>query len=299
MSPPRAAVGPVAGLLAALLAAPGVAHASACCVGTVSDQPAQLGRCERLGAALAVGSAVELGSFDGQGRWGATSDGWVQSTATLGVAARWARWGSASLSLPVVLSAREAPGLASVGGGVGDLALSARIEPWEEGTSPRPTFSVGLVAPTGRGWADAEDPLGADVTGAGAWSPVAGVALERTGGAWPWRVGVEGILPLGPDDAADDAADDGDGGGLDAGTLVASASVGRYFGSRWTLTGALSARVEAAPGGVGARPALDLRLVHGAPRSWRAWVGVGSDLPLVGVSAHGEARVGAGFLVVR
>ncbi len=274
---------------AVLLGSP--AHASACCVGSVSDQPAQLGRCEKFGAALAAGSAVELGSFDGAGRWGPTSDGWAESTMTLGVGARWARWGSAALSLPGVLNVKGAPGVSSVGGGLGDVALTARIEPWEEGGGPRPAFALGVIAPTGRAWAASEAPLGADVTGAGHWSPLAGVALERTGATWPWRLGVEGTLAIGGDPTNPP--------GVDGGTVIASASLGRYLGSRWTVTGALSGRVEASAGGIAARPALDLRLIHGLPGRWRAWLGAGSDLPILGRSAHGEARLGAGVLVVK
>ncbi|MDP2312902.1 MAG: hypothetical protein Q8P41_08355 [Pseudomonadota bacterium] len=261
-----------------ILALVGPALASACCVGSVSDLPAQLGRCERFGAALGVAQAVELGAHDAHGAWGATSDGWSQTVATLGVAGRWARWGSASLALPAVFTARTAQDGGSLGGGVGDLALVARIEPWEEGGGPRPAFTVGIVAPTGRDWAHAQDPRGADVTGQGTWAPTAGIALERTGATWPWRLGIEAS---------------------GAGMAAASASVGRYLGTRWTLTGALSSRVEWSAAGLGVRTGADLRVIHGKPGRWRAWLGVGSDLPFLGRAAHGEARATAGMLLVR
>ncbi len=260
-----------------LLLGVSVAAASSCCVGSTSDQPAQLGRCERFGAGFGVGEVVELGRIDGEGGWAATAEGWSQTTTSLGVAGRWARWGSVGLAVPFVVNAQARPGENRVGMGFGDVSAAARIEPWEEVRGPVPVFTVGLVAPSGTGWFASNDPLGADVTGGGEWAPVVGVALERTSAAWPWRVGVEAA-------------------GLQR--WVGSASIGRSFAPRWTAALAVSGRAETSTAGVSWRSGLDARVVLGRPAAWRVWASAGSDLP-VGRSAHLEARGGAGVVFVR
>jgi len=260
-----------------LLLGASLALASACCVGSTSDQPAQLGRCERLGAGFGVGEVVELGRLDAGGRWAATAEGWSQITTSLGVAMRWARWGSVGLVAPFVVNAQARPGEQRVGMGFGDVSAAARLEPWEEGRGPVPVFTVGLVAPSGKSWTQANDPLGADVTGAGEWTPVVAVALERTSSPWPWRLGIEASGPR---------------------RWVGAASIGHSIDRDWTAAMALSATAESSAAGVSWRGALDVRVVHGRPGAWRVWTAAGSDLP-VGRSAHLEARVGAGVVFVR
>lgn len=264
----------------ALLLAP-AALASACCAGATSDVPATLGRCEKAAVALSVGSAIELGRWNGESRWTESSDGWTEGRATLAAAYRWARWGQVGVGLPFLLNDRFAGELSSSGGGVGDASVSLRFDPIEEARWPTPIIDLGLVLPTGRDWTASQDPLLADVTGEGLWQPWLGLGFEHTLRAWPVRARLSYRgLP-----------------GAPTARLGGSLGVGRYFGTHWTVAGSWSA--EYRPGGGNFRNGLDLSLVYGQPLAWRAWVSAGSDLPAPGLGRdeHGEARVSLGVLL--
>ena len=63
--------------------------------------------------------------------------------------------------------------------------------------------------------------------------------------------------------------------------MGASASAGRYLGSRWTLLGTFNH--ERSLGASASRTRLGARVVRGQPRGWRAWLGAEGDLPVAGL----------------
>ena len=269
---------------ALLLALSGPARAAACCGPTGGDLPATLRRCERWGAALVGAAALEEGRWTSEGAWVPTSERWTQGTLTLGLAARPVPWLTVGAGLPAVGTRKVAGELVSSGLGPGDATLSARIEPWDPAlVKAAPTLTLGLVGPTGRSAEESADPLQADITGQGHLLGVAGIGVERAAGAWPWHAGAR--VQSGAQGAES--------------RLDLSAGVSHHPAGLWiaggSLTGALGLSEPTR------RVGADVQVIRALPPSARAWVSLGSEVPLSGLgrNLHGEARISAGVLLTR
>lgn len=164
----------------------GSAWAQACCGAGATVTPARLAPCESWLVGLQVRGTEQIGSFS-SGSFqpvpkGASEQDFGQSL--IGAARLSERW-QAALSLPVVETRRQFPGLTSSGGGLGDADLLARYDAiWSDRSSwlPGVALFAGLTMPTGR----AIDQVSSDVnaTGTGRWAPRVGVALEALSGRW-------------------------------------------------------------------------------------------------------------------
>ena len=89
------------------------------------------------------------------------------------------------VSVPFVQTSRAVPGLAELGGGVGDISASARYELVSPNTSqtwPGIALLAGFSAATGTAPESALTPLGAGATGVGASQLSLGLDLERAFG---------------------------------------------------------------------------------------------------------------------
>lgn len=271
--------------IALLLALP-VSRVSAgsCCVGATTAMPGRAGPCENFVAGLAVGAEAGLGQWDSGGTFGSRSLEEDSGRATLGAAWRFSHFGQLALSVPFQLSYKQAGELQSAGGGLGDVRAFVVLNPLEEPMSSArvpvellavPYVTVGIRLPTGASWQDSDDPLLADVTGLPGTTLLLGASLERTAGRIPWSLGIDAELPVTRDASRP--------------LIAASASLGHYIGSRWSVVGTIRhARTPADPAvhDLGtAQTSLGARAVYGRPMAWRTWAGVDSSVP---VSALGR-----------
>lgn len=250
-----------------LLALSGQAQASACCVGSTSSLPSRLGRCEQAAYGLSIGGSSSRLRYDGSGHVADSSLQQADLVATGFVGLRWSRWGQVGLSVPGSLGFRSTDSLAQRGGGVGDLRLGAVLETPNERLGPSPVMTLGLRLPTGTSWEQSSSALGADITGRGGLGFNGTVGLERTSSAWPWTLSA--------------------GAQLDQGKVwqlspSLSGTVGRSLGLSWTVSGGLEhQRSFGLPrSSASSRTRASVQLVHGQPLRYRAWVSVGSDLPV-------------------
>lgn len=286
----------LAGLLFALVVAP-AAQAGACCVGSTTTIPTRLGECEHVLAGIGLQGDLSTGRWTREGKVAGSSLAEQSGIATLAAGWRWDRKGQIGVTLPLWLNHKAVADQVAWGGGPGDLRVTATWDPIEERPAlpgdlepPVPVFTAGVRVPSGRSWRDATGALFEDVTGLAGPALLAGASLERITDRTPWAVGVNTEL------------------GLDEGELVpvlgAFGSVGRYFGTRWSVLGSLrhvQTFAGADPAGRTSRTTAGLRLTHGRMLAWRAWAGAEADLPVphLGRSAMRRVSVGAGFALVR
>jgi len=285
--------------LAALLAGPSQALAGACCVGSTSTLPTQLGECEQRGVGVIVGGEVSRWRWDASRATHSSSLVTDSLTTTVAGGFRTSRRFQVLGAVPVRANRYALADLTETGWGVGDVSVGVvwdpteeipRVEGLEKRPLPVPILRLGARLPTGRDWRHAETSLHADVTGLDATSLTAGLGFERTLDRTPWSVGLDGDVGVGASGVL--------------GSLAASGGVGHYFGQRlsllasaqhvWTFTSSDqgSGTTERTGGG--------LQLVLGKPRAWRAWGSLGADLPVPGLgkSAAGSVRAGLGFLQI-
>ena len=181
----------VTALLAALVVCGTAADAwaQACCVAAGLTTPARLRRDERYAVGLQTRMRTVVGNFGADGTY-ATSGagnrelgGQEDLLAAVRLGARW----QVALQVPFVQTGRRvaAPGGASLsgwGGGLGDVAASARWEPLfpdERGLGwPGLALLASVSAPTGRPADQATDTLATSATGTGSWRGELGVAFE-------------------------------------------------------------------------------------------------------------------------
>lgn len=282
--------------LVALTVGPPV-QAGSCCVGSTTGMPTQLGPCETWSAGVGTAGERSTLRWDAGGRVVASSLAEQVLTTTLGVGWRWSRTGQLGVTMPWVATWKQTDTLSGSGSGLGDLQVTARLEPWEEsgGRSARgwravPSLSVGVRLPTGRTWEGAQDPLAADVTGRPGLSLTGAAVLQHTQGSWPWSVGVDGELSA--------LASEPSSVGL-------SATLGRTLTTRWTAVGLVRhqqtlTRLDGWTAAT-ARTQVGLRAVHGSRLRWRAWGGVLADVPVPGLGRDQAQSVvvAAGALLVR
>ena len=121
-----------------------------------------------------------LGAFDGGGDYRGNAAGdseWDLEQDLFGVARVLDR-GQVALLMPFIETRRTAPGVVDAGGGIGDIAVSARYDFLASGERrifPGIALLAGLVAPTGR--VDSATPAG--VTGKGSFQGSIGIAVEQ------------------------------------------------------------------------------------------------------------------------
>jgi hypothetical protein len=174
-------------LLALAVLAAGPAWAQACCAGSSALTPARLGIHEDAAVGVLLKATDVLASYDGRGNalpapaGAAELDGELDVVGTLRVL----HDGQVTLLVPVVATWRQVVGLSELGGGLGDLNLSARYDFTHAGQSrvvPGLAGLLGVTFPTGRAPEDAAKVLATDATGLGAFQLTGGVALEQSFG---------------------------------------------------------------------------------------------------------------------
>lgn len=186
-------------LALALLLAPSQARAQACCAGASAVTPARLAQHEDalVGGQLRLGSV--RGSHDSRGVYrGAPHDSQEQDGGVdlIGAVRALGRLQVALLA-PVTFTRRSLAGTSEVGGGLGDLNASARVELTRTGASvtiPGVSLLAGATAPTGRPVESSKKPFATDATGLGTWEATAGLNVEQLFGRL--LVGATGLASL-------------------------------------------------------------------------------------------------------
>lgn len=90
------------------------------------------------------------------------------------------------VTAPLLATWRGSRTGASSGGGVGDVAVTGRVEVIERDRFawlPAAALTLGVTLPTGRSYRDSSDPLAADATGLGVAELRPGIVLEKAWGA--------------------------------------------------------------------------------------------------------------------
>jgi hypothetical protein len=182
--PERAALA-VAAVLALGAAMPRRARAQACCAGGAVVTPARLALHEDLALGVQMRARTNQGSFDASGRYLASSG--VEQIFEQDVAAsvRATSRGQVGAVVPVVQTHRNAGTIDDWGGGVGDVALTARYDfllATEALYWPGVALLAASTLPTGTPPDRASHPLAADATGAGTYDVTLGLSLEKARG---------------------------------------------------------------------------------------------------------------------
>jgi hypothetical protein len=287
-------------VLIALRAAP--AEAGSCCSTAGGVIPVWVSPQEHVVVGVSEGLTTAVGRWDAAGRVTGSSLSESVSTTTLAAGWRLARPVQLFVSLPLIATSRATPGLASHGGGPGDLRAGIAWDPWHEKDAsvdprrlPVPVFALGVRAPTGRDTFHARDDLESDVTGLPGTALTAEVRVERTVDDVPWYVSTVVETGLVPAKLARPDAPDARGLSVEPVVRV-TAAVGRRLASGATIMGTLShgESVRTSSGRswrtawttVGA-----LALVGGVAKP-RTWFGLTTDLPVPGLGAERPVSVG-------
>ena len=275
----------------ASLASPS-AWAGACCVGSTATAPIRLGECEKTVVATSMTGEVNAGWWDRSGELHDSSVRERSATGTVLVARRLDPHWQVTAAVPFRVNHHASDSLSGWGGGLADVRLGALWDPLEERLrgAPVPVATVGLRVPTGRDWTASSATLHEDVTGLEQTAISAGFSLERTLDRWPWSVGSTAEIGVGQVGVQPQ--------------ILSQGSLGRYLGSRWTLSATLDHRIGWASIGGHSHASAQTRVgglvVHGAPGRWRGWMGARGGLPLrgAGVSATRTASVFTGVAIV-
>ena len=184
----RAAGAAIAGVVLAttLVTVARNAHGQACCASAGLIVPTRLRSYEDVAVGLQARGRSVFGAFNAGGTYAAGGAGeseWALGQDFFAVARLLGR-GQLALLVPFVETWRAVPGASSAGGGVGDVAMSARwdvVETGERHPVPGVALLLGLTFPTGTAPEEAGDSLAAGSTGQGSFEGTAGVGLEQ---AW-------------------------------------------------------------------------------------------------------------------
>ena len=180
-----AAVAVVALALAAgVTAHPRAAAAQACCVGTGLVTPARLRTFEDHAVGVQMRARSVMGAFGESGSYATSAAGNrdVGFEEDLFGALRLGSHFQVALMAPFIQTSRAAAGTSGFGGGLGDLAASARcdaVNAGERGYWPGVAVLAGLALPTGRPPDEADDPLATSGTGTGFFEGSLGVSVEE------------------------------------------------------------------------------------------------------------------------
>ncbi len=202
----------------AALVIPTRAEAAPCCMSATAFGIGRLLIWEDFALGLRTSLAPGLGDWGGDGQW----EPWDGYSETEWRSELWALAGidhraSIFLRVPAVMLSRSAPGTSDTGGGLADLSLGLRYELLSIGELlelPAIALTFAVLAPTGRATEDSRSPLGADVTGRGAWVLSAGLSFEVTDLPWFVRLDAGVSVPL-PRERADLGRDQRTGVSLD------------------------------------------------------------------------------------
>lgn len=188
--------------LVALLTLPVIAapstRAAPCCMSATAFGIGRLLIWEDFAVGLRTSLSPGLGDWDKDGHWRA----WDNYDETEWRSELWAlagldRRASLFARVPAVLLARSTPGTSDTGGGLGDIAVGFRYELLAIGELlelPAIALTFSVLAPTGRATEASSSPLGADVTGRGAWVLSSGLSFELT--RLPWFVRLDAGLSV-------------------------------------------------------------------------------------------------------
>lgn len=164
------------------------AWAQACCAGAAAVSPGRLLLHEPALVGVRLRAALGIGSYDSSARFRSNPDGSRELDFGEDVfgTLRLFKRGQVSVLVPFVQASRRTASVGSEwGGGVGDVALSARYDfIWagENHVLPGIAALFGVSVPTGRAPEAARLPLASDATGVGAVRVSFGVALEQVFG---------------------------------------------------------------------------------------------------------------------
>lgn len=276
-----------------LISTPAVASAAACCVGSTSNFGGRLGPCEWVGGGIALGGDVGFGHWSRAGAFRPVgSDRAVSGRTTLGGMFRFDKVAQMAVTVPLVLQYRRIAGTGHVGGGPGDTVLTFRFEPMPDryGPTARPsvTFQLATAFPTGIPTDAADNPALATGTGYLTLLPRVGLQRAFTKGA----LLVEAELGLSVPRPGDPTAT------TPGAPWIVLASGSWFVRQTLTVTGSSGLR-GTGPGFLKGRFAG-----HGTVAPWvsagaavklgpgRLTVGLSSSVPLPGLGASEEARVG-------
>lgn len=172
-------------LVACLFLVPVEAQAAGCC-GSQLATADRLSSDEWRSVTLSGSFASVTGGFDASARFHRLRGGYSERELRGGVALahRLSSTWQAGLSLGWLESFRDTTSGGGHAGGLDDTVVSAR---WDPDAIDAWAFTSAVIVPTGVGGAESVDPLGADVTGKGAWG-------LRLGAAWEAEFGPSFLL---------------------------------------------------------------------------------------------------------
>src|SRR6478752_7535654 len=158
------AVGCALALAAGLTARPRTAAAQACCVGSGLVTPARLRTFEYRAVGVQMRARSVMGAFRESGSYATSAAGTrdVGFEEDLFGALRLGPRLQVALLAPFVQTSRAVSGASGFGGGLGDIAASARFDVTNAGTRglwPGLAILAGLTVPTGTPPDEADDPL--------------------------------------------------------------------------------------------------------------------------------------------
>lgn len=181
-----------------LLALPSASRAAPCCMSATAFGIGRLLIWEDFAVGLRTSLSPGLGDWDRDGHWRS----WDSYDETEWRSELWAlagldRRASLFARVPAVLLTRSAAETSDTGGGLGDISVGFRYELLAIGELlelPAIAVTFAVLAPTGRATEDSRSPLGADVTGRGAWVLSSGLSFELT--RLPWFVRLDAGLSV-------------------------------------------------------------------------------------------------------
>jgi hypothetical protein len=295
---------------AALFALARRAGAQACCAGAGALTPGRLSLHEDALVGTQMHAGTVLGSYDDGSHFvssGAAGTRELDFEEDLFGAIRVLRRGQVALLVPLVETWRsDYQGYSEIGGGIGDVNLSARYDFFLAGQSrilPGIAVLAGVTAPTGRPPDKAHQVLATDATGVGAWQANGGVALEQIYGPWLFNV-TQLVAWRAPRNvvSADQSVDEAlapqfvtlVGGAYsfhDEGSIA-------LFGS-YTVEG--QAKVNGGPEPFSARhlAVVTLSAAHPLTDAWRLQGGLFMNPPFSSVGRNQTAAAGITFTLIR
>jgi hypothetical protein len=171
-------------LAGAIAARPRPAAAQACCVGTGLATPARLRTFEDRAVGMQMRARSVMGAFGGTGSY-ATSPAGSRELGfeeDLFAAFRLGSHLQIGLQAPFVQTSRAAAGMSGFGGGLGDVAATARFDAVNAGTRgtwPGVAILAAVSLPTGQPPDEADDPLATSSTGTGSYEVSVGLGVEE------------------------------------------------------------------------------------------------------------------------
>ena len=170
------------GALAVLRAPP--AAGQACCAGGAVVTPTRLAEQEDVALGLQMRARSNLGVFAPDGGYAASAATEQTLEQDLAGSVRVLRRAQVGALLPTIQNHRNAGGLDEWGGGIGDLAITARYDlllAAEAIRWPGIALLAGATLPTGTPPDRATRTLATDATGAGSYDATVGLGLEKVG----------------------------------------------------------------------------------------------------------------------